>query len=120
MLLSAPFVLVCVAALFGAALAPRSPQLILIALVLMAYLLPHIFILSGSRFHLAVLPLMAILAGHALAGVDTRPAGSARGRAWVLLGLALLTLNWASHLARTWPVIAQLLGPNGSRLHLPY
>jgi hypothetical protein len=112
-LLALPFIFVSIGALLGFASLARTPQLALLALLFLAYLLPHVVILSGSRFHLAVLPFLAILCGHALAG-------GARWRWWVAIGLALLTMNWASQLAGAWPTLVQLLGPGGNHLYLPY
>ncbi len=119
--LALPFVCVSLSAVFGAArLAPR-PQTALAALLCLAYLLPHVLIISEDRFHLTLIPFFAICA----ANFWTRGLSafkSLRRPALIVssfLALCLLA-NWAFELARDWPVLAAMLGPNGNQLYLPY
>ena len=63
-----PFVIVSVSAAMGLALLKWSPQTALLLLLLVTYLLPHVFILSEDRFHLALIPFFAILAAQIWAG----------------------------------------------------
>ncbi len=57
-----PFVILSLSASFGISLLNWTPQTCLLALLLISYLLPHVFILSEDRFHLALVPLFSILA----------------------------------------------------------
>jgi hypothetical protein len=57
-----PFVIVSLSAALGASLLRWNPPTILFALLFLAYILPHVFILSEDRFHLALVSFFAILA----------------------------------------------------------
>ena len=118
-LLALPFALVAASATFGAALLTRSPDSALLGLLFFSYLLPHALILSEDRFHFALVPFFAILAAGAWLG--TQRTASAGFSLWFAAGsTGLLVLNWALQLARLWPTLARLIGPDGSRLHMPY
>ena len=119
-LLALPFAFVACSAVFGAASMPRSAQTTLVMLLVVAYLLPHVFILSEERFHLALIPFFAILAATAWA----KPVDDLNARRMSLwlaaAGVALLILNWSAQIARTLPTLVQLIGAGGNRLYLPY
>ncbi len=119
--LGLPFVILALSATAGAALLSRRPQTVLLLLLFIGYLLPHVFILSEERFHLTLIPFFAILA--ALFWVRGWPEIRSRDR-WTLLAVGLvallLCLNWGFELGHQWPVLAQMLGPNGNQLYLPY
>ena len=57
-----PFVFISTSAALGLSLLRWRPEHILLGLLFISYLLPHIFILSEDRFHLALVPYIAILA----------------------------------------------------------
>ena len=85
-----------------------------------AYILPHILILSEERFHLLLVPFLAILAAAAWVVAPGARQGFSP-RKWVLAsGFALLGLNWVLQIARSLPTLILLLGPGGNRLYLPY
>ena len=122
-----PFVVVSVSATMGLSLLKWNPQLTLLILLLVAYLLPHVFILSEDRFHLALIPYFVILAAQFWAGgikqVSARWNESFTGKLLVSLavvGVLLLFLNWGLELSRDADKIAQLLGPNGNQTYFPY
>jgi hypothetical protein len=122
-----PFVIISVSAMFGLSLLKWKPQTILLALLLIAYLLPHVFILSEDRFHLALIPFFAILAAQFWAGgykeISVRWNDSLLGKLLVslaVIGVLLLFLNWGLELSRDADKIAQLLGPEGNKSHFPY
>ncbi|HEU4744977.1 MAG TPA: hypothetical protein VFS61_07065, partial [Anaerolineales bacterium] len=56
-----PFVIISIAAAFGLAYLRWRPEHILLILLFVGYTLPHVFILSEDRFHLALVPYIAIL-----------------------------------------------------------
>ncbi len=93
-----PFVIMAGLAPIGIALAGRRPQTLLLWLLLFAYLLPHVLILSEDRFHLAMVPFMAILASCAWYGGrfgihelwTERPQGKG---SLLLAGIAILYAN---------------------------
>lgn len=117
---SLPFAIVSISACFGAVRLPSSSARLLLFLLFAGYLLPHIFILSEERFHLALVPFLAILSGLAWKG-DT---GAVGRPAWVrlisiLLSVALL-FNWAYQLGSESGKFTRILGPNGNHSSLPY
>lgn len=122
-----PFVLAALSAVFGAFLLPRSPAATLFALLFLGYLLPHVFILSEERFHLALIPFFAILAAHfwtlGLPAIRTRLRLSRFSRFTFLVAclVALLLLfNWSFQLTSDSAKYAALLGPNGNQTYFPY
>ncbi len=122
-----PFVIVSVSATMGLSLLKWNPQTILLILLLVTYLLPHVFILSEDRFHLALIPFFAILAAQFWAGgikqVSARWNESFTGKLLVSLavvGVLLLFLNWGFELSRDADKIAQLLGPDGNKSYFSY
>jgi hypothetical protein len=122
-----PFVLISTSAAFGLASLRWKPEHILLMLLLVGYTLPHVFILSEDRFHLALVPYIAILAAqvwvHGLAPLQARWNESPAGN-WIVslavLSAVLLVTNWGIELLRDADKIAQLLGPNGNQTHFPY
>lgn len=122
-----PFTIVSISAMFGLSLLRRRPQTILLLLLLVAYLLPHVFILAEDRFHLALVPYFAILAAYfwnnGIQGLAARWNASQFGKLAVIfafLGVVLLLTNWGVELARDSDKIAALLGPNGNNAHFSY
>lgn len=119
--LALPFAAVAVSASYGAALLPWRPQTALLALLFIGYLLPHVFILSEERFHLTLIPFLAILAANFWAsGISIL---RSRGRLAIMissLAALLLIVNWGFELIRDGHIILQMLGPNGNQLYLPY
>jgi hypothetical protein len=122
-----PFVIISIAAALGLALLRWDPQTCLLALLLISYTLPHIFILSEDRFHLALVPYIAILAAqfwmNGFGTLSSRWRASPSGSILVLLSIVcvfILFANWTLELNRDWNKIAQLLGPNGNQSYFPY
>lgn len=122
-----PFVLIVTSAALGLALLRLRPGVLLLCLLLAAYLLPHVLILSEDRFHLALVPFFAILAAHAW--TSGRVAFAARWRespaGRIALSLAvsvvvLLVLNWGFELFRDADKIAALFAPGGNQTYFPY
>jgi hypothetical protein len=118
-LFSIPFMLVAASAALGAATLSPSPSTSLLVLLMGAYLLPHVLILSEERFHLLLVPFFAVLAAAAwIAGVRTL---TKQRSLWIALAaVGMLLVNWIAQLARFWPTLVRLLGPGGHRLYLPY
>ncbi len=118
--LALPFVILGVSAALGWGPLARYPEGILLLLLLLAYVLPHVFVLSEERFHLALIPFMAIPAAafwvRGFSAFRSRPGIAALS----LLILSLLLINWGLELGRDGPIILQMLGRGGNRLYLPY
>jgi hypothetical protein len=122
-----PFVVVSLSAALGASLLRWNPPTILLALLFFAYITPHVFILSEDRFHLALVPFLAILAANFWTGgwkfLAARWNESRAGKvaiALAILAALLLLLNWGLELSRDADKIIQLLGPNGNFSNFPY
>ena len=122
-----PFFLVAPSAALGLALTRLRPGTILLYLLLFAYILPHVLILSEDRFHLAIVPFLSILAAQAWTGgwsiFADRWRESLAGKIAIsvaVLVILLLFLNWGFELSRDGDKIAALLSPNGNRTHFPY
>lgn len=122
-----PFVLISASAALGISLLRWKPEHVLLVLLFVAYITPHVFILSEDRFHLALVPYLAILAAHfwanGFAALSARWRESSSGKILVLLStlaLLLLVTNWTLEFARDWDKISQLLGPNGNQTYFPY
>ena len=122
-----PFVILSVSAALGLASLRWHPEHILLLLLLGGYIFPHVFILSEDRFHLALVPYIAMLAAHAwvqgFAPLRARWMESATGK-WIVclavLAAVLLVANWSIELIRDADKITQLLGPNGNQSYFPY
>jgi len=122
-----PFVFISISAGFGLAYLRWKPEHILLCLLLTGYILPHVLILSEDRFHLALVPYIAILAAqvwvNGFAPLRVRGDESWQGKLIVSLALFtvfLLVINWGFELIRDADKIAQLLGPNGNQSYFPY
>lgn len=122
-----PFVFVAIFATFGLSLSRLRPQTVLLYLLLFAYILPHVLILSEDRFHLAIVPFFAILAAQAWTGgppaLLARWQESRSGKIAIVLGALtalLLLANWGFELSRDGDKIAALLAPGGNQSYFPY
>jgi 4-amino-4-deoxy-L-arabinose transferase-like glycosyltransferase len=122
-----PFVFISTSAALGLSFLRWRPEHILLGLLLVGYILPHVFILSEDRFHLALVPYIAILAAlfwvNGFSALADRWHGARSSKilvAFAIFATLLLILNWGFELNRDWDKIAQLLGPNGNRSFFPY
>jgi len=122
-----PFVVIASSAMLGLALARLQSNILLLYLLFFAYILPHVLILSEGRFHLTIMPYLAILAAQAWLGgrnaILSRWHESRVGRIALSLGVlavVLLFLNWGFELSHDGDKIIALLGPDGNRTFFPY
>ena len=122
-----PFVFIAASAALGLALIRPHPGALLLYLLLFAYILPHVLILSEDRFHLAIVPYLTILAAQTWAGgwrgFSNRWRESLTGKIVIsiaLLAVLLLFLNWGFELSRDADKIVALLGPTGNQTYFPY
>jgi len=129
-----PFALVSLSAAFGAVQLPRTPTTWLLLLLVIGYLLPHVFILSEERFHLALVPFFAVVAAQAWSGrtisENTTTASSdpmqksrslrPRQMAVAILMAALLIANWTYQIGSDADKFTVLLGPEGNHAGYPY
>jgi hypothetical protein len=112
-----PFAILSLSAAFGAAWMPRSRGVLLLALLIGAYTLPHVLILSEERFHLALVPFFALAAARWWSCRFRLRAGAI----WPsVIVAALLVVNWVYQFASEAGKYAVLLGPNGNHGAFPY
>jgi hypothetical protein len=127
LILLLPFVIIGISGFMGLSFVRWIPQHQLQILLVSGYLLPHLFILAEDRFHLALVPLLAILSAQVWTrgwvGICASWNESHEGRFFVIFGVMvalLLLFNWGWELTRDWDKILQLLGPNGNQTYFPY
>jgi len=114
-----PLVALAPAAAGGLACGRMGRRKALVALLLIYHTGVHALILSASRFHVPLLPAVAILAAYGFVEQPWRESRPwQRGLAVLLVGL--LVLNWGLEVARDWETLVALFGPEGYRLGLPY
>lgn len=122
-----PFAFIAISAALGLSFLRWKPEHVLLAFLLTFYLLPHVFILSEDRFHLALIPYFAILAAqvwvNGLAPLVVHWHESQAGKILVIFAVfcvIMLIMNWSFELQRDGTKIAQLLGPNGNQTFFSY
>jgi len=91
------------------------------------YMLPHIFILSEDRFHLALVPFIIIISSlYWTEGFNAIKVSWDQSRAgkklvyFSALVILLLLFNWGFELFRDGSKMLQILGPNGNISYFPY
>jgi len=121
-----PFVLVSLSAAIGFALTKWDRTNILLGLLLGGYLLPHVFILAEDRFHLTLIPILAIAAvtawgsGWSLIKNRWRTRNGKVALSIAIIISVLLMANWTLELFRDREMINLLLGVNGNTTYFPY
>ncbi len=121
-----PFIVLSTSAALGLSLTRNRPAAWLLALLFIGYISPHIVIIAEDRFHLTLVPFLAIFAAAFWTG--GRSALRERSRTRIgkfvitLAGIAivLLFLNWGLELWRDADTLIQLFGPGGNQTYFPY
>lgn len=121
LILLIPFVLLSILSVFGILSLKRNHQTTLLLLLFVCYLLPHVFILSEDRFHLALIPYFAMLASYGLTLIREKQLNLSNWRTVVaVLLISVLLLNWGLELNRDAEKIAILFSPTGNTAGFPY
>ncbi len=118
-----PFVLICIFGMLGLVALRRSISKDMLFLLFVAYILPHVFILAEDRFHLTLVPFIAILASFAIVLIQTGAYSSMTNlKSWLLTSVLILflLLNWGYELRRDADKISVLFSPEGNRSHFTY
>ena len=122
-----PFVFVSTSGVAGLALTHWRKETWLMALFFAGYITPHLLIIAEDRFHLTIVPYLAILAAQSWTGgwssIRQRWAGSKAGKVVLILASAailLLLANWGLELWRDADKLALLFGPNGNQAYFSY
>ena len=125
LLFTLPFVFITCSAAFALFFMPWKKNAILVGMVVFGYIAPHILILAEPRFHLAMVPFLAALAGYTWAnwGSIRAKAATRKGRLLFILSLVLIAflfLNWGLELWRDADKLTLLFGPEGNTAYFPY
>jgi hypothetical protein len=121
-----PFVIVIPCGVLGLAFTRWRKATLLIALFFIGYITPHLLILSEDRFHLTVVPFLAIFAASFWTSSRSmlKERWEARsgkiGISLATLVAVLLFVNWGLELWRDASKLTLLLGPNGNVTFFTY
>ena len=121
-----PFMLISSSAALGLTLVRNRPATWLIGLLFLGYISPHILIIAEDRFHLTLIPFLAIFAAACWSGGKSALRERVRtptGKlvlALAVLAILLLFLNWGLELWRDSDKLIQLFGPIGNETYFPY
>jgi hypothetical protein len=126
-ILLVPFVIIGISSALSLPFLRWNNKTALLGILFLSYLLPHILILSEDRFHLALIPFLAMLAAQfwvrGFSSLAFQWKGSSAGKylsALSFLLVILLILNWGVELTRDADKITILLGPSGNQAGFPY
>jgi 4-amino-4-deoxy-L-arabinose transferase-like glycosyltransferase len=123
LLFTLPFAAVSLLASLALPFVRWNKERALLLLFVGGYLLPHVLLLSEDRFHLAVVPVLAVFAAHAWSSrrqLWTRARSERPRLVLVLVLAALLCLNWGLELSRDADKLIVLFGANGNQSYFPY
>ena len=122
-----PFVLISTSGVAGLALTPWRKENWLMAIFFAGYISPHLLIIAEDRFHLTIVPFLAILSAQCWTGgwssMRQLWVVSKAGRvALVLAACAILFLlaNWGLELWRDADKLVLLFGQNGNITYFSY
>ncbi len=121
-----PFVVVTLSSVPGLAILKWNKSTVLLLLIMVGYIIPHLLIIAEDRFHLALLPFLAVLASSFW--VEGFRKGKAswmkeQGRwrwAAALLVMSVLLANWILEIIRDAEKLTLLFGPTGNQTFFPY
>ncbi|OGO68160.1 MAG: hypothetical protein A2Z37_11380 [Chloroflexi bacterium RBG_19FT_COMBO_62_14] len=125
-LLVVPLILIGLSTPWGLALAGSSPGRSLVFALVGATLLAYIPVLAEPRFHLPLIPFMAVYASTAWStpGFFRQVAARLLGRHpafwFAALACALLIVVWISDVRAEWPRLTAVFSAGGNRLWLNY
>ena len=122
-LFTLPFPIIASLAAIAIPFLRLTKQRLLLYLLMAGYLLPHLVLIAEDRFHMALVPGIAALAGYAWTSrAEIRSA--ARANRWQLvlavILASLLWLNWGVELWRDADKLAILFGPGGNQAGFSY
>ena len=121
-----PFIFVCLSGVMGLNIIKWDPGSSLLVLFFIGYISPHLLIIAEDRFHLTLVPLLAIFTAFFWTGGwraliycwQTKV-----GKVFILLSLCvvgLLIANWGFELLRDADKLQLLMGANGNQTYFSY
>ena len=123
LLFTLPFPIIATLAAVAVPFVHVSKERLLIYLLVIGYLIPHLVLIAEERFHVALVPMIAIFAGYAWhSRHEIREAAKANRTqlAFAAILVALLWLNWGGELLRDADKLALLFGPDGNHAGFSY
>jgi hypothetical protein len=120
-----PFVILMSFAVPGLITQKWTRSRILIGVVLLIYFAPHLLLLAEPRFHLTIVPFLAVFTAYAWVEMKKIAAELVQpGNRWMLVLTAavigLLLVNWGTELWLDAETLKLLFGPEGNQLYLNY
>jgi hypothetical protein len=123
LLFTLPFPIIATLAAVAVPFVHVSKERLLIYLLVIGYLIPHLVLIAEERFHVALVPMIAIFAGYAWhSRHEIWEAAKAHRKqlAFAAILVALLWLNWGGELLRDADKLALLFGPDGNHAGFSY
>lgn len=113
-----PFAVISTSAVFGAVGWPSKKPNLLIGFIILAYIAPHMVLISEPRFHLTILPFLAVMAVNFwVEGLAGRP----RWRIILAVVLAILLIgSWVLGFVQDAEKLMILFGPEGNQAYFSY
>jgi hypothetical protein len=122
-----PFIVISLSGLAGLSFISLNKEIWLMILFFIGYISPHLLIISEDRFHLVIVPFLAILSAQfwssGLLSVFQKLIKSRSGKvAFILVAFAILLflINWGFELWRDAGKLALLFGPYGNQTYFSY
>jgi 4-amino-4-deoxy-L-arabinose transferase-like glycosyltransferase len=124
LLVSVPLALITLPAVLGLVFDRWRRPVALLTLLLVSYILPHILIIAEDRFHLALIPFLAILAARGVSILSHQTTDMKKAEKWrwgiAATLIALLLYNWLFEVYADRQKLLLLLSPGGHTLGFPY
>ena len=120
-----PFAVVALSIIPGLFAIQWNRAQLLVGAAVFAYTAPHVVLLAEPRFHLAIVPYLAILAAYVWTNwrVVWLVLTASGNRGWLVGAVVLAVLllfNWGFGLWQDAGMLSELFGPDGNKLYLSY
>ena len=122
-----PFIIIAVSGTASLPMITWQKGTWLMGLFFIGYTVPHLLIISEDRFHLAIVPLLAILTAQLWLGDHltirqqwVKSNAIKLGLILAFVAILLLLSNWGLELWRDVDKLALLFGPNGNQTYFSY
>jgi hypothetical protein len=126
LLLVLPWIWTAIFAPYGVSQSPHRASAYLAMALFAGYALPHVFVLSEPRFHLALVPIALPFAAHGwmqrrrLAILIFKHSTWGRETILARMGYVILLLLWVWGFAIHWPRLLSVMGAGGNKIYLSY
>jgi 4-amino-4-deoxy-L-arabinose transferase-like glycosyltransferase len=102
-----------------------KPAPLLVGAVCLGYFAPHLLLLAEPRFHLSLVPFIAVFAAYTWSNFPAIRAEMRKKENWWKLAiavilLALLWFNWGHELVNDLDRLVPLFGPDGNKTYFVY